>query len=48
MREYQASVEGLLLLVVKSRLLSLHQRELERIIFVKPGGTKGTGRRLGR
>lgn len=44
----EASAEGLLLLVVKSRLLSLHQRELERIIFVKPGGAKGTGRRQGR
>lgn len=44
----QASTEGLFLLVVKSRLLSLHQRELERIIFVKPGGTKGAGRKLGR
>lgn len=44
----EASAEGLLLLVVKSRLLSLHQRELERIIFVKPGGTKGTGKRQGR
>lgn len=41
MREKQASTEGLLLFVIKSRLLSLHQKELKRIIFVKPGGTKG-------
>lgn len=41
-------MKGLLLCVCKSRLLSLHQRELERIIFVKPGSTKGAGRRLWR
>lgn len=29
-------MKGLLLCVCKSRLLSLHQRELEQIIFVKP------------
>lgn len=42
MREYQGSTEGLLLLVVESRL-----RRLERILFVNRG-SKGTGRRLGR
>lgn len=43
MRELQPSTEGLLLLVVKSRLLSLHQKELERIIFVKTWRYHGNG-----
>ena len=43
MRELQPSTEGLLLLVVKSRLLSLHQKELERIIFVKTWRYQGNG-----
>lgn len=47
MREYQASTEDLRLLIVKSRLLSFHQKEVVRIIFVKPGGTKGIDSRLG-
>lgn len=36
------STEGLLLLIIKSRLLSFHHEDLVLIIIVKPGVTKGT------
>lgn len=39
-REWQTSTQGLLLLIIKTRLLSLYQKELKWTTLIQPEGTR--------